>query len=66
MLNKLMTGMIGAGVAMVLANFSIYLINPGEQSLIMDQIHGLKPEVKGPGYHLRIPIIQVQVVLGRM
>ncbi len=48
-------GFIGLSV---IPNF-IYLVNPGERALIMDSLSGLKQTVYEPGYHLKIPFIQV-------
>lgn len=52
---------IGAGLLLAGFNQCVYLVHPGERALIMNKIYGLQPTVFGPGYHIRIPFIQVHL-----
>lgn len=50
---------IGAGLALAAVNQLVYLVHPGERALIMNKFSGLQPTVFGPGYHFKIPMIEV-------
>jgi hypothetical protein len=47
------------GLALVGISNCVYLVDPGEKALIMNNLTGLKKEVFHQGYHLRIPFVEV-------
>lgn len=59
MANRLSHLMTLAGAGLVAASNCLYLVDPGEKALIMNNLTGLKKQVFHQGYHLRIPFIEV-------
>jgi uncharacterized protein YcgL (UPF0745 family) len=55
-----------AGAGLVAASNCLYLVDPGEKALIMNNLTGLKKQVFHQGYHLRIPFIEVLPYLLRL
>ena len=53
------------GFGLITAANCIYLVDPGEKALIMNNITGLKKQVFHQGYHVRIPFIEVNPPLPR-
>lgn len=47
------------GIGLISAANCIYLVDPGEKALIMNNLTGLKKQVFNQGYHIRIPFIEV-------
>lgn len=47
------------GLLLVGASNCIYLVDPGEKALIMNNFTGLSQKIFHQGYHLRIPFIEV-------
>ena len=58
-----LAGILGAGL--VIASNAIYLVNPGERALIMNQATGLKQQVYDQGYRFKLPFIEVPLVAPR-
>lgn len=57
MASRLSNLMTMAGVGLFAASNCLYLVNPGEKALIMNNLSGLKKSVFSQGYHLRIPFV---------
>lgn len=49
---------VGGLVLMVVPN-CLFVVDPGEKALIMNNFSGLGAKVYGQGYHLKIPFIEV-------
>ncbi len=49
------------GVAMVTLSSCIYVVDPGEKALIMNQVSGLKQKVYNQGYNFKIPFLEVKI-----
>ena len=47
------------GVAMVAVSNSIFVVDPGEKGLIMNQIRGLKQKIYHQGYNFKLPVFEV-------
>ncbi len=47
------------GAALIALSNCIYVVDPGEKALIMNNITGLKKDVYHQGYNLKIPFIEV-------
>ncbi len=62
MANKFSQLLTFAGVGLLTAANCIYLVDPGEKALIMNNLTGLKKNVFHQGYHLRIPFIEVKTL----
>jgi len=62
-MNKLANLATIAGMVSMGIYTSIYVVDPGEKALIMDNFYGLKQTVYGQGYHLLIPFIQVSYTI---
>lgn len=65
MANKLSQLLSLAGFGLVAASNCLYLVDPGEKALIMNNLTGLQKRVFHQGYHLRIPFIEVLPLLCR-
>lgn len=50
------------GVALVTLSSCIYVVDPGEKALIMNQISGLKQNVYNQGYNFKIPFLEVKMI----
>lgn len=61
MTNKLSQLLTLGGVGLLTLANSIYLVDPGEKALIMNNLSGLKQKIFHQGYHLRIPFIEVRL-----
>lgn len=59
MANKFSQLLTLAGFGLVAASNCLYLVDPGEKALIMNNLTGLQKRVFHQGYHLRIPFIEV-------
>lgn len=59
MANKVSQLLTLGGLGLLTAANCIYLVDPGEKALIMNNLTGLKKKVFHQGYHLRIPFIEV-------
>lgn len=65
MANKFSQFLTVAGFGLLTAANCIYLVDPGEKALIMNNLTGLKKNVFHQGYHLRIPFIEVNTKIFR-
>lgn len=61
MTNKLSQLLTLGGVGLLTLANSIYLVDPGEKALIMNNLSGLQQKIFHQGYHLRIPFIEVRL-----
>jgi len=50
--------MIG-GIAVAALSNCLYVVDPGEKALIMNQISGLRKTVYNQGYNFKIPFVEV-------
>ena len=66
MANKFSQFLTVAGLGLLTAANCIYLVDPGEKALIMNNLTGLKKNVFHQGYHLRIPFIEVNIKIFRI
>jgi hypothetical protein len=66
MANKFSHLLTLGGIGLLTAANCIYLVDPGEKALIMNNLTGLKKNVFHQGYHLRIPFIEVLPALARI
>ncbi len=62
MANKLSQLLTLGGIGLLTAANCIYLVDPGEKALIMNNLTGLKKQVFHQGYHIRIPFIEVHTI----
>jgi uncharacterized protein YcgL (UPF0745 family) len=60
--NKLGSLLGAAGLLLFGFTNCVYLVDPGEKALIMNNLSGLKTAVYGQGFHLKIPFIEVPLV----
>lgn len=61
MANKFSQLLTLGGIGFLTIANCIYLVDPGEKALIMNNLTGLKKQVFHQGYHLRIPFIEVTI-----
>ena len=47
------------GVALVSASQCLFVVDPGEKALIMNQLSGLKQKVFHQGYNFKLPFVEV-------
>ena len=47
------------GIALVSLSNCIFVVDPGEKALIMNQITGLQKKVFNLGYNFKIPFVEV-------
>lgn len=66
MANKFSQLLTLGGLGFLTVANCIYLVDPGEKALIMNNLTGLKKQVFHQGYHLRIPFIEVTLVPSRI
>jgi hypothetical protein len=59
MANKFSQLLTIGGLGLLTAANCLYLVDPGEKALIMNNLTGLQKKVFHQGYHLRIPFIEV-------
>lgn len=59
MANKFSATLTAIGLGMVVLSKSLYLVDPGEKALIMNNLSGLKRKIYNQGYHLMIPFLEV-------
>lgn len=48
---------IAGGIALAALSNCIYVVDPGEKALIMNQISGLQRKVYNQGYNFKIPFV---------
>ena len=53
------------GMGMIAFSNCIYLVEPGEKALIMNNLTGLKQIVYNQGYNFKIPFIEVRLPSNR-
>lgn len=63
MANKLGNLLMIGGVAVAALTNCLYVVDPGEKALIMNQISGLKKTVYNQGYNFKIPFVEVHLNL---
>ena len=66
MANKFSQLLTLGGIGLITASNCIFLVDPGEKALIMNNLTGLKKKVFHQGYHLRIPLIEVSLLPSRI
>ena len=66
MANKFSQLLTLGGIGLITASNCIFLVDPGEKALIMNNLTGLKKKVFHQGYHLRIPLIEVSLLSRRI
>jgi prohibitin 2 len=59
MANKFSATLTAIGLGMVVLSKSLYLVDPGEKALIMNNLSGLRQKIYSQGYHLMIPFLEV-------
>jgi prohibitin 2 len=59
MASKFSATLTAIGFGMVVLSKSLYLVDPGEKALIMNNLSGLKQKIYHQGYHLMIPFLEV-------
>ena len=47
------------GVALVSVSQCLFVVDPGEKALIMNQLSGLKQKVFSQGYNFKLPFVEV-------
>lgn len=47
------------GIGLVALTNCLYLVDPGEKALIMNQLSGLQKKVFSQGYNFKIPFLEV-------
>lgn len=57
--NKFANLLAVGGLLLMGASNCVFLVDPGEKALIMNNFTGLRAKVIGEGYHLRIPFVEV-------
>ena len=59
MANKLSNLLMIGGVAIAALTNCLYVVDPGEKALIMNQMTGLRKTVYNQGYNFKIPFVEV-------
>ena len=59
MAQRISSVMMAAGVGFAVVSSCVYVVDPGEKALIMNQLSGLKKTVYNQGYNFKIPFIEV-------
>ena len=66
MANKYSNLFVLGGVALASLSNCVFVVDPGEKALIMNQISGLKRKVFNQGFNFKIPFIEVNSMLSRL
>ena len=53
--------MVG-GLSLAALSSCIYVVDPGEKALIMNQLSGLKQKVYHQGYNFKLPFVEVTFI----
>lgn len=59
MANKFSNLLTLGGLAILGLSNCLYVVDPGEKALIMNQISGLRKTVYNQGYNFKIPFVEV-------
>lgn len=63
MANKVSNLFMIGGLAVAALSNCLYVVDPGEKALIMNQVSGLKKTVYNQGYNFKIPFVEVNSCL---
>ena len=54
------------GISLAALSSCIYVVDPGEKALIMNQLSGLKQKVYHQGYNFKLPFVEVTPYIWRL
>ena len=62
MANKFSNLFVVGGIALASLSNCLFVVDPGEKALIMNQISGLKKTVYNQGYNFKLPFVEVTIL----